>query len=65
MASRRKRADLLQSRVHLTPSRAAEGVLSKSKIDAYLASSRGVETLGNARVPAGGLQHDIGGQSPV
>jgi 2-methylcitrate dehydratase PrpD len=34
---------------------AAEGVLSKSKIDAYLASIRGVETLGDARVLAGGL----------
>jgi hypothetical protein len=34
---------------------AAEGVLSKSKIDAYLASIRGVETLGDARVLAGGV----------
>ena len=33
---------------------AAEGVLSKSKIDTYLASIRGVETLGDARVLAGG-----------
>ena len=34
---------------------AAEGVLSKSKIDTYLASIRGVETLGDARVLAGGV----------
>jgi hypothetical protein len=34
---------------------AAEGVLSKSKIDAYLASIRGVGTLGDARVLAGGV----------
>jgi hypothetical protein len=34
---------------------AAEGVLSKSKIDAYLASIRSVETLGDARILAGGL----------
>jgi len=34
---------------------AAEGVLSKSKIDAYLASIRGVEILGDARVLAGGV----------
>jgi 2-methylcitrate dehydratase PrpD len=34
---------------------AAEGVLSKSKIDAYLASIRGVETLGDARVLASGV----------
>jgi hypothetical protein len=34
---------------------AAEGVLSKSKIDAYLASIRGVETLGDARDLAGGV----------
>jgi 2-methylcitrate dehydratase PrpD len=34
---------------------AAQGVLSKSKIDAYLASIRGVETLGDARVLAGGV----------
>jgi len=33
---------------------AAEGVLSRSKIDAYLASIRGVETLGDAGVLAGG-----------
>jgi hypothetical protein len=33
---------------------AAEGVLSKSKIDAYVASIRGVETLDDARVLAGG-----------
>jgi hypothetical protein len=33
---------------------AAEGVLSGSKIDAYLASIRGVETLGDARVLTGG-----------
>jgi 2-methylcitrate dehydratase PrpD len=33
---------------------AAEGVLPRSKIDAYLASIRGVETLGNARVLADG-----------
>lgn len=32
---------------------AAEGVLSKSAIDAYLASIRSVETLGDARVLAG------------
>jgi len=34
---------------------AAEGVLSKSKIDAYLASIRGVETLGDARVLSGAM----------
>ena len=34
---------------------AAEAVLPKSKIDAYLASIRGVETLGDARVLAGGV----------
>ena len=34
---------------------AAESVLSKSKIDTYLASIRGVETLGDARVLAGGV----------
>jgi len=33
---------------------AAEGVLSKSKIDAYVASIRGVETLDDARVLAHG-----------
>jgi len=33
---------------------AAQGVLSKSKIDPYLASIRGVETLGDARVLTGG-----------
>src|SRR5262249_51743029 len=32
---------------------AAEGVLSKSKIDAYLASIRGLETLGDACVLTG------------
>jgi 2-methylcitrate dehydratase PrpD len=32
---------------------AAQGVLSKSKIDAHLASIRGVETLGDARVLVG------------
>ena len=34
---------------------AAEGVLSRPKIDAYLASIRGVETLDDARVLAGGM----------
>ena len=34
---------------------AAEGVLSKSKIDAYLASIRVVETLGDARVLSGSV----------
>jgi 2-methylcitrate dehydratase PrpD len=34
---------------------AAEGALSKSKIEAYLASIRGVETLSDARVLAGGV----------
>jgi len=34
---------------------AAEGVLSKSGIEAYLAPIRGVETLGDARVLAGGV----------
>jgi hypothetical protein len=29
--------------------------MPQSKIDAYLISIRGVETLGDARVPAGGL----------
>ena len=36
-------------------SAAAEGALSKSKIDAHLASIRGVEILGDARVLAGDL----------